>query len=402
MRTIEEITAAMQAISDLPDGEINEERLAEFDALEKELRNVQAHTARLADVRQRNQGYNRVVVPAGVPSPRTADSRERTDLEKAFNAYLRTGIPNADIAGLAAPTNAQGEGTSTAGGYMVPTSMRDKIVERLKSFGGFGNETETINTEQGNPIDWLTLDDTANTGDIAAEHAAPASGADLVFGKRTIGAYRYTSAGAGSNLPLRVSTALIRDAAFDIEGLVARKLGERIHRKQAPHWVTGTGVGEPQGILSLTHDLDLDTADAPDYQDLVDTQDELDAAYEDNAKWLMRKNTWSQLRLIVDLNGRPIIQDSTDGISEKPRRRLLGHDVIIDEAAPLLSSAGITNPIAFGDFRQAYLRRFVGGVAILVNPYTRQSYGEIEYTGEMYADGLVQERAAYVILRNNT
>lgn len=401
MRTIEEITAAMQAISDLPDDQIGEEQVAEFDRLETELKNVQAQTARTADLRQRNQAYSRVVVPAGVPSPRNRDSRERSELDIAYANYLRTGIPNQDISGLQV-TNAQGEGSSTAGGYMVPTTMRDKIVERMKAFGGFANETDFLGTDTGGPLDWLTLDDTANTGDIAAEHAAPASGADLVFGKKSLGAYRYTSAGAGSNLPLRVSTALIRDAAFDIESLISRKLGERIFRKQAPHWVTGTGVGEPQGILSLTHDLDLDTADTPDYQDLVDTQDALDAAYEDGAKWLMRKNTWSQLRLIVDLNGRPIVQDSTDGISEKPRRRLLGHDVIIDEAAPALSSAGITNPIAFGNFREAYIRRFVGGVAILVNPYTRQSYGEIEYTGEMYADGLVQQRAAYVILRNNT
>jgi HK97 family phage major capsid protein len=391
----------MQVISNLADDAITDEKLAEFDALETELKNVQAHTARTADLRQRNQAYNRVVVPAGVPSPRTPDSRDRSDLEKAFANYLRTGVPNADISGLQV-TNAQGEGVSTAGGYLVPTSMRDKIIERMVSFGGLGNEVETINTDTGNPLDMITLDDTANVGGIAAEHAPPASGADLVFGKKSLGAYRYTSAGAGSNLPLRVSTALIRDSAFDIEGLVARKLGERIFRAQAPHWVTGTGVGEPQGLLSLTHDLDLDTADTPDYQDLVDTQDELDAAYEQNAKWLMRKNTWSQLRLIVDLNGRPIIQDSTDGISEKPRRRLLGHDVIIDEAAPALSAAGITNPIAFGDFREAYVRRFVGGVSVLVNPYTRQANGEIEYTGEMYADGMVQERNAYVILRNNT
>lgn len=401
MRTIEEIQASMTALVDgAADRSLTDDEVTQFENLETELTAVQ----RDGQVRARHAAYRTVRVPAGVPVPTNTGSRREPDtIDRAFSNYLRTGQPNADLADLAV-SNAQGEGSSAGGGYLVPTEFRQKIVDRMVSFGGLGPEVETINTDTGGPLDFGTLDDTASVGGIAAEHAAPASGTDLAFGKKSLGAYRYTSAGAGSNLPLRVSTALIRDAAFDIDGLVARKLADRIYRAQAPHWVTGTGVGEPLGLLadSLTQDLDLDTADTPDYQDLVDTQDALDEAYEGNAKWLMRKNTWSQLRLIVDLNGRPIIQDSTDGISERPRRRLLGHDVIIDQATPLLSSAGITFPIAFGDFRESYVRRFVGGVAVLVNPYSRMSNGEIEYTGEMYADGLVQNRNSYVILRNNT
>lgn len=398
MRTIEEITAAMTALVDgAADRSLTDEEAGQYETLENELRGVQ----RTEQIRARNAAYNTVRVPAGVPRTRGADPDAPSDEDLAFRAYLRTGIPNADISHL---RNAQGEGSSAGGGYLVPTTVQRKIVDRMVAFGGLGNEVETITTETGNPLDFGTLDDTSNTGDIAAEHAAPASGADLVFGKKSLGAYRYTSAGAGSNLPLRVSTALIRDAAVNIEDLVAAKLAERIYRKQAAHWATGTGVGEPMGIVagSLTADRDLDTADTPDYEDLVDIEDLLDPAYEPNAKWCFRKNTWSQLRLLVDTAGRPILQDSTDGITGRPQRTLLGYPVVIDQAMPLLSSAGDTFPIVFGDLRAAYVRRFVGGVTILVNPYTRQSYGQIEYTGEMYADGLVQNRNAYVICQNNT
>lgn len=399
MKTIEEIMAAMSAIMDgAANRDLTDDEVTQYEALENDLKAAQ----RTQNLRDRHAAYNVVRVPAGVPSrPKQDDGR--TDLDRAFNHYLRTGQPNADISGLAV-TNAQSEGSSAGGGYLVPTTFRQKIVDRMVAFGGLGNVVETINTDTGGPLDFGTLDDTSNTGGIAAEGAAPASGADLAFGKKSLGAYRYTSAGAGSNLPLRVSTALIRDAAFDIEGLVANKLAERIYRKQAPHWCTGTGVGEPLGLVadSLTADNDLDTADTPDYEDLVDTEDALDAAYEPNAMWVMKKNTWSQLRLIVDTAGRPIIQDSTAGISGRPPRTLLGYPVVIDEAMPTLSSAGITLPIAFGDFREAYVRRFVGGVTVLVNPYSRMEFGQIEYTGEMYADGLIQNRNAYVIVRNNT
>jgi HK97 family phage major capsid protein len=400
VRTIEEILAALQAIVDAATGRsFTDAEVEQYEALEKELDSVRKSN----ELRARNTAYNTPVNSIGTPYFNANTHKGEDTLEKAYEAYLRTGVPNADISGLRV-TNAQGEGTSAGGGYLVPPGFRQKIVERMVAFGGLAAEVDSFNTTTGNNIEYPTLDDTANEGDITAESAAVASGADLVFGNVSLGAYKYTSAGAGSNLPLRVSVELLQDAAFDVQGLVSRAMGTRIARKQAEHWVTGTGVGQPKGLVaaSLTADRDLDTADTPDYEDLVDTQDLLDEAYEPNAKWIMRKNTWSQLRLIVDLNGRPIIQDSTAGISEKPVRRLLGAPVILDEAMPLLSSAGDTFPIAYGDFREAYVIRRVANLVVVVNPYSRAANGEVEFTAWERADGNIQNRNAYVILQNNT
>lgn len=396
MKTVEDILAALQAIVDTADGRsFTDEEVASYEALEKELDQVR----KTGEVRARNNAYN---TPVGahvhVGTPRVDDG-----LEVAYDAYLRTGMPNADISGLRI-TNAQGEGTGAGGGYMVPPGFRQKIVERMVAFGGLAAEVESFNTTTGNNIEYPTLDDTSNSGGITAESAAVTSGADLVFGTVALGAYKYTSAGAGSNLPLRVPVELLQDSAFDVQGLVSRAMGTRIARAQAVHWVTGTGVGQPKGLVaaSLTADRDLDTADTPDYEDLVDTQDLLDEAYEQNAKWLMRKNTWSQLRLIVDLNGRPLIQDSTAGIGQKPARMLLGSEVIIDEAMPVLSSAGDTFAIAYGDFRESYVIRRVSNIVVVVNPYSRASNGEVEFTAWERADGNIQNRNSYIILQNNT
>lgn len=400
MKTIEEIMAAMTAIMNSADGrDLTDDEVTEYEGLEGDLKRAQ----RTQGVRDRHAAYNVVRTPAGVPRTRPVDPDAPSELDVAFTNYLRTGVPNADISGLQV-TNAQGEGSSAAGGYMVPSGFRQKLVEVRKAFGGFSAEVEDFGTDTGAPIEYPTNDDTANEGDITAESAAVASGADLVFGTVNLGAYKYTSAGAGSNLPLRVPVELLQDAAFDIAGLVSRKLGQRIARKQATHWVAGTGVGQPKGIVaaSLTADRDLDTADTPDYEDLVEFQDLLDEEYDGNAKWLMKKNTWSQLRLIVDLNGRPLIQSSTEGIAGRPARTLLDKPVIIDEAMPTLSSAGDTFAIAYGDFREAYVIRRVSSLVVVVNPYTRAANGEVEYSAWERADGNVQNRSAYKILQNNT
>jgi HK97 family phage major capsid protein len=400
MRTIEEITSAMTALVDgAANRSLTDDEVAQYEGMEKELKASQA----TEQIRTRNAAYNVVRTPAGVPSRPTPAQDGRDELDLAFANYLRTGVPNQDIAGLRV-TNAQGEGSTTAGGYLVPSGFRQKLVEVRKAFGGFATETDSFDTGDGAPIEFPSVDDTANVGDITAESAAITSGNDLVFGTVTLGAYKYTSAGAGSNLALRVPVELLQDSAFDVESLVARKLGERIARKQAAHWVTGTGSSQPKGILasSLTQDNDLDVADVIDYDDIMDTYDLLDAAYEPNAKWLMKKNTWSQIRGIVDLNGRPLVQDALSGISGTPEKRLLGFPVIIDEGTPTLSSAGITFPVAFGDFREAYVIRRVSSLVVVVNPYSRAANGEVEFSAWERADGNIQNRGAYVIVRNNT
>jgi HK97 family phage major capsid protein len=396
MRTIEEIMTAMTAVMDgAADRDLTDDEVSQYEGLEAELKTAQ----RTQTVRDRHAAYNVVRTPAGVPA-RVRPDDGRTDLDRAFENYLRTGKENADITEL---RNAQSEGSSAAGGYLVPSTMQTKMIEHMKAFGGIAQYAETMTTTTGEPISWAGLDDTANEGTITAESASPAGGADLVFSKTSIGAYRYTSSGK-SDLPLRIPRALIRDSAFDIEGLVSRKLAERIGRKMAKHWATGTGVGEPQGLVasSLTSDYDLATDDTVAYADAVGIQDKLDAAYDNGSIWIMKKNTWSQWRLVVDLNGRPIIQDSTQGISDQPVRRLVGATVGISEEMPTLSSAAVTYPMVYGNIGRAYLIRYVGAPSILVNPYSRMAEGEVEYTGEQWADGLVQERAAYVICRNNT
>lgn len=394
MKTIEEILAALQAIVDSAEGRaFTEDEVTQYEALEKEMEQVR----RSNEVRARNNAYNTAVGPY----LNTNVHKGEDTLEKAYENYLRTGVPNADISALRV-TNAQGEGTGAGGGYMVPPGFRQKIVERMVAFGGLAAEAESFSTTTGNSIEYPTLDDTANQGDITAESAAVANGADLVFGTVALGAYKYTSAGAGTNLPLRVPVELLQDAAFDVQGLVSRAMGTRIARKQAVHWVTGTGVGQPKGLLasSLTADRDLDTDDTPDYEDLVEFQDLLDSAYDQNAKWVMRKSTWAALRLIVDGNGRPILQDSTTGISGLPERRLLGAPVILDEAVPAISTSADTFIAAYGDFRESYVIRRVSSLVVVVNPYSRAANGEVEFTAWERADGNIQNRNSYVILRN--
>jgi len=394
--TVEEILAALQAIIDAAaaDGgrDLTDDEAQRYEELEAQL----TATRRREGIQERHAGY---LAPVRTDvHVHTGAAREDRTLMRAFEHYLRTGQQNMDLTEL----RAQGEGVGSEGGFLVPTEMRDRIVERMVAYGGISDAVETISTSSGGPLEWPTLDDTANVGAITGEGDQFGGGADLVFGTASLGAYKYTSNGTGND-PLRVSVELAQDSAFDIQGMISRALGTRIARAQAAHWITGTGAGQPQGLAgsSITENQDVDVHDVVDYDDLIDLETLLDPSYEANARWVMSKATWAQIRQIVDGDNRPLIQaNASAGIGQAPEKMLLGYPVIIDQEMPDFPGAGNEKFIALGDWREAYVIRRVANLTLVVNPYTRANFGQVEYVAWERADGVVQNRNAYVLMAN--
>lgn len=390
--TVDEILEALQAIIEGAKNENGEERpLTDDEAARYEQLEGQLNMARRsAEIRSRQAAYTAPVrsdLHVNVAGPET--SRE----DRAFEQYLRTGNPPSELAEF----RAQSEGTNTAGGYLVPAGFRTKLIERMKEFGGIAEVAETITTSEGNTISYPTVDDTANVGEIVAEGGTFAAGADLVFATRTLTAYKYMAGGAG-NLPLKVSWELLQDAAFDVASFVARKLGERIARIQAVHWATGTGSGQPQGLVTpiTTSGAIASNAVGPTYAELLATVNFLDPAYWSNAKWVMNAGTLAKIQAQVDTNGRPILNNADASIQESPgRSQLLGFPVVIDQAMP--SAAASAKFLAFGDISEAYVIRRVKDVTLVTLNELYAANGQTGFMSWARADGAVQNVNAVVV-----
>ncbi|OBK42083.1 phage capsid protein [Mycobacterium kubicae] len=386
--------AALQGIIDAAEGRpLSDEEAQRYETLEGQLRTVQ----RSDQIRSRQTAY---VTPVAGLAAAVHVGTARTDdtLTRAFDHYLRTGRENADLVEL----RAQGTSPDSAGGFLVPDTLRNKIVDRLKAFGGLATAVEEITTSSGEPLRWPTLDDTGNVGVIAAENAAPTSGgADLVFGEKVLSSFKYVAPGAGQS-PLRISVELLQDAAFDVQGLVERKLGERIGRAQAVHWVTGNGTTEPFGIdTGISVAVDTFDAATPTYDELVDAVHQVDPAYRMNAVWSFNDATMAQIEKVLDANGRPLLNPAAEGIATGPHTTtLLGYPVVIDQAWPTYSDATATKWGVFGDLRSGYVIRRVKDLTLIVNPYSRANEGQVEYILWARADGVPQDTAAYRVLMN--
>lgn len=395
MRTVDEIWADMAAIMDGAAGRaLTEDELSRYEQLEAEL----AATKRADEARARHAAYNTVVTPAGVPSPAPGPAETAND---GFRAYLRTGMPNADL--VRGPQNAQSTGTGSSGGYLIPddTSMASRLVEVIKTFGGVKRNVEEITTDGGNPLPFPTSDDTANEATITAESTTPASGADVVLGQVQLGAFEFTSAGTGGD-PVKVPIALIQDSAIDFEAFLAKRLGTRIGRKMAKSAVTGTGTGEPQGLLQGLSGQELGASTGVEYGDLVDLVMSLDEAYWDNGKLYMNRSSFGTVVQIEDGAEQLIFKNgSMVGPSGEPVPALwIGGmliPVVLDSTFDDITlTAGADNIWgAFGDLTEAYIWRNVRGIEVLVNPYTSGKNRQIEYTAWARADGRQKNTSAY-------
>ncbi len=387
MRTIEEITAAMTALVDgAADRSLTDEEVTQYEGMEQELQAVKRDN----DIRARNAAYNTVRVPAG--TPRATPGPGET-YGQAFNAYLRTGKPNADLIAMA-----QSEGTPSEGGYLVPDEFRTKMVEKLKAFGGIGGLASRYTTGTGAPVDWPTLDDTANVGEITQEGNTFSSGADVAFGTNSLTSYTYMAGGSGST-PLRINYELAQDTAFDLEGLITRLLSTRIARIQATHFATGTGVQQPLGLVTGRTPVQAAANTGFVFDDFVEWEHSLDPAYRGSARWLMNDTTLKIAKKIADSNGDPIFRgwgaNMALGFNEST---LLGYPLSIDQAMPDYSAADHTKlAIVFGDVNQGYVIRDVRSVQLLVNPYSRMSYRQIEYSAWMRCDATQQDTNAYIV-----
>ncbi|MFG2056683.1 phage major capsid protein [Micromonospora sp. NPDC048930] len=314
----------------------------------------------------------------------------------AFRRYLTYGMSRLDSedrdllmgAHVELDTRAQTSASDVAGGFLVPDSFWDRMTEVMKAFGGIAAYAETITTGTGADLPWVTLDDTGNEGEFLGENDDVTEGPDLKFGGRKLKAHIVSSR------MVKWPFALLQDAAVDVDGLMSRKLGERIGRRTARAWITGTGVEQPEGLLTNAVVGKTGAAGqvtAVTYDDLVDLEHSVDPAYRNsNSRYVFHDQTLKVLRKLKDADQRPLwIPVPAAGMPAT----INGRPYAIDNSMPV--PAANAQSIVYGDIRSAYVIRIVKGITLM---RLNERYAEklqAAFLSFARTDGCVQDRNAY-------
>lgn len=280
---------------------------------------------------------------------------------------------------------AQGTGVDTSGGFLVPDEFRNELTETMKAFGGLLGLANVITTSTGADLPWPTNDDTGNEGEILGENQ-PASELDLTLGQRKLKAYTFSSK------QTRVALALLQDSAFNLDQWLPKKQGERIGRRAARAFITGTGTDQPEGITTNATVGKTGLAGQVTsviYDDLVDLEHSVDSAYRATSAYLMNDSMLKVIRKLKDTQGRPLwVPIPAPGFPAT----INGFTYHLDNSMP--TPAASAKSIAFGDFKAGYIIRQVLDVQMLRLVERYAEYLQVGFLSFARLDGMIDDSAA--------
>lgn len=330
-----------------------------------------------------NGGGNDDPAETGTPSDAYRD---------AFIAYARGGMEalsgeqrDALRGGYVAPeSRAQGVGTNSAGGYLVPQGFRNVFIETLDTLNALRRAGATIiPTDSGNSMTWPTVNDTANKGALLAENTQVTE-QDVVMGQADLGAYKFTSK------LIRVSLELLEDSGTDVEALLGRLAGNRIARIENEYYTTGTGTAQPQGVVTgATSGVTAASTTTVTADELIDLQESVPEAYrnDDTAVWMTR--SISAVRKLQDANDQYLWQP---GLQAGTPSTILGSRYVTNPDMP--AAAAAAKSWVYGNFAEAYAIRDVNGVQMLRLNERYADYFQVGFVAFHRSDGVVQNASA--------
>lgn len=328
--------------------------MADADKLKAEIDRLERQMA--ADSELQERIYQR----AGREDTDKGEAERRTLLEKAaFRNWLKGGMSAltdeqrnymiSRMGEVPAEARALSVGTTTAGGYTVPQDFREELEKALLAFGGMRSVATILRTATGAALPMPTVNDTSNAGAILAENTQ-VSEQDVTFGQLTLDAYMYTSK------LVRVSLQLLQDSAFSIESFLRDILAERIARITNTHFTTGTGSGQPNGIVTAATLGKTGTTGQTTsviYNDLVDLEHSIDPSYRrrPGTRWMFADSTLKAIKKLVDGQSRPLW---APGITVGEPDTILGYRYEINQ--DVAAMAANAKSILFGDFSKYLIR----------------------------------------------
>jgi len=295
------------------------------------------------------------------------------DYRELYQRWLKGG-DNAMNAADWGIRNTMSTTTASEGGFTVPTEVATSLLSAMKAFGGMRDVAEVIQTSQGGPINFPTTDGTSVMGELIGENTT-ATSQDIVFGVKTLSTYKYSSK------IVTVPFELLQDSSIDVEAYVRLQLAERLARVTNLHFTTGTGSGQPNGIVTASTAGKTGTTGQTltvTYDDLVDLQHSVDPAYRASgrAKFMLNDASIRVIRKIKDTAGRPIFVPGYDVAGSGAPDTLLGSPVVINQDVPVM--AANAKSILFGDF-SFYKIRDVMNVSLF--RFTDSAYTKLGQVG---------------------
>lgn len=257
----------------------------------------------------------------------TLDNNIITNNEDMYNSIeYRKAFMNHVLKGTPIPEkfmNVDQNTKTTDVGSVIPTTVLEKIVEKLESTGMILPLVTRTSYKGGLAIP---------TSSVKPVATWVAEGEGSEKQKKPTGQVVFSYYKLRCAVSVSFETSVVTLGVF--ETTLINNIAEAMTKALEQAIISGTGVGQPKGILAETapegQNIDIPADAYVDYETLINAEAALPLAYESEAVWCMTKKTFMKFVGMTDQNGQPIARVNY-GIAGRPERTLLGRTVVLND-----------------------------------------------------------------------
>lgn len=309
--------------------------------------------------------------------------------DAAMRGFLRRGI-DVNLAELQAKAyathfnveeKALSVGSDPDGGYLVTPQMSATVIKNVFESSPVRAvaSVETISTDA---LEMLDDHNEAASG-WTTETASPAETNTPQLAVRRIPTHEQYA-------KPRATQKLLDDAFINVESWLAAKVADIFARKEALAFVSGTGVGQPRGILTYAagtawgqiEQINSGTSGAITSDGLIKLFYGLKSDYAQNATFMMNRLSVRDVRLLKENTTNQYIWQP--GLQAGQPDLLLGRPVLMATDVPVAAANSLS--VICGDFRRGYQIVDRMGIRILRDPYSAKPFVEFYTTKRVGGD----------------
>lgn len=281
-------------------------------------------------------------------------------------------------------------GNDGRGGHTITDELVGSLYEEMEEFSVIRQANPTVLTTGSGHDLLIPKTDGFSKAAIVGE-GGQIGQSNPTFNQVRLGAFKYA-------FILVASRELIQDTQVsDLIGFFASQGGRALGDASGAHFVTGSGDGQPQGVVTAAPVGHTSAAsDAVTADDLLETYHSLIRPYRARATWLVHDKTLLAVRKLKDDQGQYLWQPGLQGGEPD---RLLGRPIMPDPHAPEL--AANTKVAVFGDMAGYYIRD-VGGVEVVRSDEYRFDTDQIAWRFIVRTDGRLVDTASVRALQTAT
>jgi|TARA_B110000211_G_scaffold126767_1_gene145938 HK97 family phage major capsid protein len=369
-----------------------EKGLSDDALLNDKIGKIEADLDRLEDVNQRlsqekaaQDSVNEKVASLETALARPATGYDAKSIDEnvaLFDKYCRKGKESLDPMELKALTVSN----DTTGGYLAPPEYVRELLKSVTEISPIRSIARIRTTSQ------RSVQVPKRTGQFAASWVAE-SGTRSETSGYTVGL---------EEIPAHEMYALVdiseqdlEDTVFDLEAEMQSEFAEQFAKAEGTAHVSGNGVGQPFGFMSNGDVAQVVSGHASTIlaDGLIALVHGIKSEYAKNGTFVFNRTTLSSIRKLKDTAGQYVFQAGmmlTGGVTSS----VLGHPYI--EATDMPSEGSDTFPVAFGDFRRGYMIVDRVQMAVLRDPFTQATSGNVRYIARRRVGGQVIQAEAIV------